>query len=431
MHLSYSEVYEKAFEELIQRRKMIADSFKEEDPGCFIINCCTLKTKRVLYAWCYVGKATRMMSATIRRKALSLCSSALANNGIVQSLERVQPALAGSAARGYVAGIPMFEAFGRGSKLVPEFHQGAPVYSKSMRDVVSSLKSEFPTQKWIRSFSSCSENAVRGDINEPISQIQTNKHVQHLCDQTFNFLNHVDVANPEVGVIKEVKVLEYHTNWVLKKCVFLKGVVAPVIEDVAKMSVAEIKKTHNGPAFFTVSGAAIGSALSTPIANAPQAAQLGVGSTLSPTFLPNLALFWHINNGMEEIIADYVHHEMTRSLVLVLMRLFLIVAAKDCNYLETRNVVRGDINESIAQIETNNHVQHLCDQTFNFLNHVDVANLEAGVIKECVAAPVIEDVAKMSVANSSNKRKQNGPTYFTACGAVIRSALNTPCIFNR
>ncbi|XP_024963357.1 uncharacterized protein LOC112503576 [Cynara cardunculus var. scolymus] len=231
-----------------------------------------------------------MMSATIRRKALSLCSSALANNGIVQSLERVQPALAGSAAPGYIAGIPMFEAFGRGSKLIPEFHQGAPVYSKSMRDVASSLKADFPTQKWIRSFSSYSEPAVRGDINEPIAQIQTNK-----------------------------------------------GIAAPVIQDAVKMNIAEIQKTfnsstkkaHNRPAYFTVSGAAIGSTLSTPIVNAPQAAKLGMGSTVSSTFLPNLALFWHINNGIEEILADYVHHEMTRSLVLVLMRLFLIVAAKD------------------------------------------------------------------------------------------------------
>lgn len=230
------------------------------------------------------------MSATIRRKALSLCSSALANNGMVQSLERIQPALAGSAARGHVAGIPMFEAFGRGSKLVPEFHQGAHVYSKSMRDVVSSLKTDFPTQKWIRSFSSYSEPAVRGDINESIAQIQTNK-----------------------------------------------GIAAPGVQDATKMSVAEIektinsstKRTNNGPAYFTASGAVVGSVLGTPIVNSPQAAKMGMGSTVSSTFLPNLALFWHINNGMEEILADYVHHEMTRSLILVLMRLFLIVAAKD------------------------------------------------------------------------------------------------------
>ncbi|CAI9270211.1 unnamed protein product [Lactuca saligna] len=178
-----------------------------------------------------IGKIIRMMCGTIRRKALSLCSSAVANN-----------------------------AFGRGSKLVPEIHQGAPVYSKALRDV-SSFKTEFLTPKWVRSFSSHSGPTVCGDISEPIGQIQTDKVM-----------------------------------------------------------------AHKGPGYFTASGAVVGSA---SIVNAPQAAKLGLGSTATSTFLPNLALFWHINNGIEEILADYVHHEMTRSLVLVLMRLFLIVAAKD------------------------------------------------------------------------------------------------------
>lgn len=183
---------------------------------------------------------------------MSLCSSALANNGIVRSLERVEPA-----SRGYVAGVPMLEAFGTRSKLSPEIHQG---YSKPLRDV-SSLKTDFSTPKWIRSFSTHTESAVHG---EPVSQLHTDK-----------------------------------------------------------------VKTHNAPGYFTASGAVVGSVLTAPIANAPQAAKFGLGSTATSTFLPNLALFWHINNGIEEILADYVHHEMTRSLVLVLMRLFLIVAAKD------------------------------------------------------------------------------------------------------
>ncbi|XP_071720600.1 uncharacterized protein [Rutidosis leptorrhynchoides] len=198
-----------------------------------------------------------MMSASIRRKVLSLCSNAVANNGIVQSLERAQPSIVGSVSRGYVAGIPMLETFGR-SKVVPEFHQGVPVFSRSLRDSVSSLKADFPSQKWIRSFSTYTEPA-----------------------------------------------------------------------EIEKMVPNSVKKTSNGPAYFTASGVAIGSVLSTPIVNAPHAAKLGMGSTGTTTFLPNLALFWHINNGMEEILADYVHHEMTRSLILVLMRLFLIVAAKD------------------------------------------------------------------------------------------------------
>uniref|UniRef100_A0A6N2K4C8 Cytochrome c oxidase subunit 3 n=1 Tax=Salix viminalis TaxID=40686 RepID=A0A6N2K4C8_SALVM len=38
---------------------------------------------------------------------------------------------------------------------------------------------------------------------------------------------------------------------------------------------------------------------------------------VSSTFLPNLSLFWHINEGIEEIMADYVHQEMTRNWILV------------------------------------------------------------------------------------------------------------------
>ncbi|PNY13807.1 succinate dehydrogenase subunit 4, partial [Trifolium pratense] len=31
----------------------------------------------------------------------------------------------------------------------------------------------------------------------------------------------------------------------------------------------------------------------------------------------NFFVFWHINAGIEEIVADYVHHEMTREFVLI------------------------------------------------------------------------------------------------------------------
>jgi hypothetical protein len=43
----------------------------------------------------------------------------------------------------------------------------------------------------------------------------------------------------------------------------------------------------------------------------------------------NFFIFWHINAGIEEIVADYVHHEMTREFVLISLRLFLIIAIKD------------------------------------------------------------------------------------------------------
>jgi len=50
---------------------------------------------------------------------------------------------------------------------------------------------------------------------------------------------------------------------------------------------------------------------------------------ISSTFLPNLSLFWHINEGVEEIMADHVHQEMTRSWILVYLRLFLLIVIKD------------------------------------------------------------------------------------------------------
>nr|YP_010274263.1 succinate dehydrogenase subunit 4 [Calystegia soldanella]UJP67901.1 succinate dehydrogenase subunit 4 [Calystegia soldanella] len=50
---------------------------------------------------------------------------------------------------------------------------------------------------------------------------------------------------------------------------------------------------------------------------------------LSSTFLPIISLFWHINEGIEEIMADHVHQEMTRNLILVYLRLFLLIVIKD------------------------------------------------------------------------------------------------------
>jgi succinate dehydrogenase hydrophobic anchor subunit len=50
---------------------------------------------------------------------------------------------------------------------------------------------------------------------------------------------------------------------------------------------------------------------------------------VSSTFLPNPSLFLHINSGIEEIMADHVHQEMTRNLILVYLRLFLLIVIKD------------------------------------------------------------------------------------------------------
>ncbi|VFQ98045.1 unnamed protein product [Cuscuta campestris] len=46
-------------------------------------------------------------------------------------------------------------------------------------------------------------------------------------------------------------------------------------------------------------------------------------------FAGNLSIFWHMHAGIEEIFADYIHHEMTRTFMEISLRLFLIIAAKD------------------------------------------------------------------------------------------------------
>ncbi|KAL9314167.1 hypothetical protein ACSQ67_019619 [Phaseolus vulgaris] len=45
--------------------------------------------------------------------------------------------------------------------------------------------------------------------------------------------------------------------------------------------------------------------------------------------LANFFVFWHLKAGIEEILADYVHHAMTREFVTISLRLFLIIAMKD------------------------------------------------------------------------------------------------------
>lgn len=70
---------------------------------------------------------------------------------------------------------------------------------------------------------------------------------------------------------------------------------------------------------------------------------------VSSTFLPNLSLFWHINEGIEEIMADHVHQEMTRNWILVYFRLFLLIVIKDV-FLSLLSIFnkskKGDMNET-------------------------------------------------------------------------------------
>ena len=46
-------------------------------------------------------------------------------------------------------------------------------------------------------------------------------------------------------------------------------------------------------------------------------------------FKPKYPPFWHINEGIEEIMADHVHQEMTRNLMKVFLRLFFLIVMKD------------------------------------------------------------------------------------------------------
>ena len=46
-------------------------------------------------------------------------------------------------------------------------------------------------------------------------------------------------------------------------------------------------------------------------------------------FLFTILFFLHINEGIEEILADHVHQEMTRNFILVYFRLFLVIVIKD------------------------------------------------------------------------------------------------------
>nr|YP_009306097.1 succinate dehydrogenase subunit 4 [Corchorus capsularis]AOO95935.1 succinate dehydrogenase subunit 4 [Corchorus capsularis] len=50
---------------------------------------------------------------------------------------------------------------------------------------------------------------------------------------------------------------------------------------------------------------------------------------VSSTFLTNLFLLWHINSGIEEILADHVHQEITRNWILVQLKLFFFFVIKE------------------------------------------------------------------------------------------------------
>ncbi|KAI3745392.1 hypothetical protein L1987_58503 [Smallanthus sonchifolius] len=158
-----------------------------------------------------------MMWAIIRRKAASAGSSNLITYGTRHSLGKVQPALTATMSQSYDYAIltPEAPTLGINPKLSRQIHQGVPVYSMPIRSAVSSLKTDFSTQIWSRSFSSDSGDLVdavvpfmgesisdgtlavflkkpgdRVEVDEPIAQIETDKVT-------------IDVASPEAGVIQE------------------------------------------------------------------------------------------------------------------------------------------------------------------------------------------------------------------------------------
>ncbi|KAL5715066.1 hypothetical protein ACHQM5_016947 [Ranunculus cassubicifolius] len=53
------------------------------------------------------------------------------------------------------------------------------------------------------------------------------------------------------------------------------------------------------------------------------------GNTLKQIFEANRAVFWHMNQGIEEILKDYVHQEVTREWFSLQLRLFSIILMKD------------------------------------------------------------------------------------------------------
>nr|YP_002860248.1 succinate dehydrogenase subunit 4 [Nothoceros aenigmaticus]ACC86772.1 succinate dehydrogenase subunit 4 [Nothoceros aenigmaticus] len=48
----------------------------------------------------------------------------------------------------------------------------------------------------------------------------------------------------------------------------------------------------------------------------------------STLILLNILLLWHIHVGIEEILTDHVHHEVTRNLIFIFLRIFFLIIIK-------------------------------------------------------------------------------------------------------
>jgi succinate dehydrogenase hydrophobic anchor subunit len=49
---------------------------------------------------------------------------------------------------------------------------------------------------------------------------------------------------------------------------------------------------------------------------------------VSTLILLNILLFWHIHVGIEEILIDYVHYEITKNWILIFLRIFCLIIIK-------------------------------------------------------------------------------------------------------
>ncbi|EXB31238.1 hypothetical protein L484_014719 [Morus notabilis] len=157
----------------------------------------------------------------------------------------------------------------------------------------------------------------RVEVDEPITQIETDKVT-------------IDVVSPEAGVITKPWA---HHPLILNQISSLRGAGKNDREGFSTVALSLHRHHPQTLAFNTFglrgfSTTTVGSAVPREIE--AKGKRFGTAKkVISFTLLPNLALFWHINEGMEEILADYVHHEITRNLVVIYLRLFLLILAKD------------------------------------------------------------------------------------------------------
>ncbi|XP_024024670.1 uncharacterized protein LOC21397846 isoform X2 [Morus notabilis] len=219
---------------------------------------------------------------------------------------------------------------------------GGHVYPKASREVNTISQTEYFIRMSNRSFSSDNGDVVeavvpftgesitdgtlatflkkpgdRVEVDEPITQIETDKVT-------------IDVVSPEAGVITKPWA---HHPLILNQISSLRGAGKNDREGFSTVALSLHRHHPQTLAFNTFglrgfSTTTVGSAVPREIE--AKGKRFGTAKkVISFTLLPNLALFWHINEGMEEILADYVHHEITRNLVVIYLRLFLLILAKD------------------------------------------------------------------------------------------------------